>query len=779
MSITVPSAPLAHQAERRSLRLVWGGSQAAQQATDLPPVAHWELQGVAVADQEFAGSVLARFLSKMDASQSLDVEHIFGAARPSSTRYRCLVTLHGASLASPPDPDSITDALTFLAPGMWFKRVPADGSIHCKAWPLVAWVKPATTRLWHDRAPAQHHDAPSYVEAPYPTLWSARPLNLSSSDLSRWGHGVRIVQRIRPFQLDDSAQVELHATMRRLQAGALRCYGKDSPLSPFSGDPVLRQALIALMQQWLIKPRGCCFDMQIHAPQTLPAAAIDRLAREVFGHMPFDVSKPGPIEERRRFADASLPDQGVPALWPHATMARSLGTRVLYAPPATAIPDSGLLIGQTSAGPASTPVYLPPEVMTRHVMVSGSSGSGKSTLMLTAIAGTLSEQSGNGGVGFVTPHTDDANRLMNLISLERLGDVVLIDPEDLTHSACLNPLQGMRNNPARAHRVASQVCDLIDMLFETQNSIGPMIRSNIKHLVLLAGLRPDRNGTFLDMVRILEDIRYRDWLIGNCPDPAVASYWKRFIATNGDNGYQNWLPYMQARLVPFTANPKLKRLLCRPESTVNLRQAMDDGKIIICNLSKSVLQDTECRALGALLLAMFHDAVVSRGDQDPSLRRPFQLFVDEFQSFAGDGVGRMFAEVRKFGMGLCVSFQQTAQLANRWGRDSFLDSVLTNTATKFLFRQGTPDLGPMSPHYAPAVSPAEMARLPDFHAVATLPQHGQATTPFVMHVLPPETPATAAGAQAVRKHAQLHCTPIEQANQELMRLFDLPAAVLV
>lgn len=140
---------------------------------------------------------------------------------------------------------------------------------------------------------------------------------------------------------------------------------------------------------------------------------------------------------------------------------------------------------------------------------------------------------------------------------------------------------------------------------------------------------------------------------------------------------------------------------------------------------------------------------------------------------------RLFAESRKFGLELCVSLQQSGQLANRQGRERVADAVLANTATKFTFRLGPSDVETMEPYFASAVDARVMARLPDFHAVATLNEDHRSLSPFVMKVAQPSASSTASTEQHVRaRSARQFAVNIDQANQELIRLYDLHPSAL-
>jgi hypothetical protein len=230
-----------------------------------------------------------------------------------------------------------------------------------------------------------------------------------------------------------------------------------------------------------------------------------------------------------------------------------------------------------------------------------------------------------------------------------------------------------------------------------------------------------------------------------------------------------------APIAPFTTSPIMKRLLSRPDSSIDLAQAMRDKKIVLFNLSKGVLQDTEAQVLGSLILMKFFSAALGRAKLPADKRPPFHLYVDEFQSFATDSVPRMFSEARKFGLCLTTANQSLGQLQNRWGRSNIAESILANTATKFLFRLGPADMDTLQPFYKPQFGEETMANLPDFHAVACMSDHNRPLPPFVFRAnLVSPNPLGHMPAESMRELSrQRYSIPTEQANQELMKLFDL------
>jgi len=481
------------------------------------------------------------------------------------------------------------------------------------------------------------------------------------------------------------------------------------------------------------------------------------------------------------FAWANTPDQGIPAIMPGQIQLPTLGVPRHYPEPHVTPPQVGTVLGTTVCGQRSSAVALPVESRSRHVTLLGATGSGKSSLLKQMVVADIADPQRRCGVGLIDPHGDLVEGVLAMIPPERADDVVLIDIGDMESSACLNPLEGMQDDPILAQYVVGEIMSLIDMLFETKDSTGPQKRNCLRNLFHLAASTPGRHGTFLDALRILENSDYCDYLLSKCKDRNVVDFWGKFRKTrSSDNGFGEWLPYLMAPIAPFTTSPIMKRLLSRPDSTIDLAQAMRDKKIVLFNLDKSVLQDTEAQVLGSLILMKFFSATLGRARLPADQRPPFHLYVDEFQSFATDSVPRMFSEARKFGLCLTTANQSLGQLQNRWGRSNIAESILANTATKFLFRLGPSDMDTLQPYYKPQFGEETMANLPDFHAVACMSDHNRPLPPFVLRAsLVTPDPHSHVPAEDLRNLSRQRCAvPTDQANKELIKLFDLSAESL-
>lgn len=684
--------------------------------------------------------------------------------------------LTGNSLEKQTPAGVLPHVLQFAPSGVVVTAKPADSRFEQKAWQKNSTLDKLMDR---DRADVRHI-------WPFPKDLANWALTAPLYEPMELPETVEINIRVHAFSLDDDTCEELHKTLFRVQSGNLAVFHPDSPITSYSSSAELEISAAELMRRWLRHPSGYAVDCVVRSSAPLGEVARHKLAADVFGERPFemlrcfDMSAPQPLAQPA-LAWACTPDQGVPALMPAQLRLPSLGIPRHYPVPAVAPPQMGALLGTTVCGRRSSTVALPPECRSRHVALFGATGSGKSSLLTQMIAEDIADPQRSCGVGLIDPHGDLYQRVLGMIPPERADDVVLVDTSDIFNTACINPLEGMQDDPLHAQFVVGEIMSFIEMLFEVKDSSGPLLRANLRHLLLLSASNPGRHGTFLDAIRILEDADFRDFMLSKCKDRNVVDYWKKFKETRGsDHGFVEWMPYLMARLAPFISSPIMKRLINRPDSTIDIAQAMADKKIVLFNLSKGVLQDIECQVLGSLILMKFFSAALGRARVPEEQRAPFHLYVDEFQTFATDSVSRMFSEARKYGLCMTTANQSLGQLNNRWGRTNIAESILANTATKFLFRLGPSDMETLQPYFNSQFDAETMASLPDFHAVACMSNQNRPLPPFVLRAnlatTNPDKHITAT--DLLNLSRRLYTVPTGQANKELMELYDLSAESL-
>ena len=615
---------------------------------------------------------------------------------------------------------------------------------------------------------------------PFPEKLANWPLTAPLYEPLELPELVEISIRIHAFSLSEETCEHLHQTMMRVLGGNLAVFHPESPVAAYSASADLGNFAVELVRHWLCHPSGYAVDCVIRSSAVLSDVAGRRIAADVFGKRPIEMVSSCNTGVPVRLAKPTLAwactsTQGIPALMPGLIQLPTLAVPRHYSAPEVRPPQSGALVGTTVCGRFSSAVALPYDCRSRHVAIFGSTGSGKSSLMTQMIAEDIADPHRNCGVGLIDPHGDLYQRVLSIIPPERVDDVILIDTADLLNTACLNPLEGMRDNPLLAQFIVGEIMSLIELLFESKDTSGPMLRNNLRYLLLLSISMPSRHSTFLDVVRILEDADFRDYLLSKCNNRGVVDYWENFKKTKGNEcGFAEWLPYIMARLSPFVASPIMKRLLCRPNSTINLAQAMREKKIVLFNLNKGVLQDIECQVLGSLVLMKFFSAALSARHTTAEGRPAFHLYVDEFQTFATDSVPKLFSESRKYNLCLTTANQSIGQLQNRWGRTNIAESILANTATKFLFRLGPSDIDTLQPYFRPQFEAREMATLPDFHAVACMSDQNRPLPPFVMRAnLVTTNLDVHASISSVIDSARRYTVPIAQANDELSRTYNL------
>ena len=595
-----------------------------------------------------------------------------------------------------------------------------------------------------------------------------------------------IVIRVHGFSLDVDTCESLHRTLFRIQSGNFAVFHPSSPIAEYSVATQLQEPTVNLVRHWLQHPAGFAVDCVVKSSEPLSAAAESRIVGDIFGKHPFQrvlsANASASFElASPEFSWAISRAQGLPALMPAQTVLAPLAVPRHYSAPTVTPPTHGSFLGTTVCGRRSSTVSLPIASRSRHVAVLGATGAGKSSLFTQMMAADIADPDRKCGIGLIDPHGSLYQRVLELIPPERADDVILVDTSDPYSTACLNPLEGMKDDPVHANFVVTELMSLVELLFEGENTSGPMTRSNLRNLFLLTTGTPGRHSCILDAVRILEDVDYAEYLMSKCKDRNVLSYWEKFKKTTGtDQGYGAWAPYMMARLTPFVASPIMKRLLNRPDSSIDLAEAMQERKIVLFNLNKGLLNESECQVLGSVILSKFFAAALGRSVLPEAQRTPFHLYVDEFASFANDATPRLFSEARKFGLCLNVAFQSLGQLENRWGRSNVAHAVLANCATKFIMRLGPADTSTLEPYFQPNFDAAAITSLPDFHAVACMTDNNRPIPPFVLkaHLASPDPQKHMPVTQLEEKSRQRYCVPIEQANRELARTFELDLASL-
>lgn len=767
MTDTITHAPAGPPLRHRHLRLVPAANTGGLVAT-VPTATHrLVLAGWRPApDPRVRVSAWAGLLEQMWPGEVLRLVHTLRRSGQKPEAYTLTIDLlQPLSARASQTPRAMRQAIVSLLPGQEFDVAPVDAEGATADLPLRAVITPANVVL------AERRSGPGSVAIGFEPLPRTAPFPV---DLPSWALTVpfdepladtlQLEVQIRAEELNDTRRQQWHELLRRLRSGNVRAFQPGAPLAEECADASLREAVEALLKTWLRQPAiGFSLRLAIRSAEDLSAFVLRRIARDVLGRMPFELVLTSEEADMEAASSPLLrPGQGIPGLFAPENRLATFDVPEIVPTPAALPEGPGSVVGHAGR---DTPVAIPDALRLMHLAVLGGTGTGKSSFMLRM----LMEDIRRGfGAGLIDVHGDMCDRALDLLPPEEHHRVVVIDIDDPEFSVALNPLHGTQGNPDLQSYVANQILEIIERLFETPESTGPKMRNNVRHALIAAMCHPE-GGTLADAARVFEDPAFRRWLLSRA-DRQTADYFKAFVATDGEHGFANWLPYMLARFHPFVTNRKMRRILCRP-STLNLRQAMDEGWLLFFRVSKSALQELECSLLGTLLLLQFQVAALSRASVPESQRRPFYLYVDEFHTFANDSTPALFREARKFGLGLTVATQSLSSLRHRNGGD-LANAVLANTATKALFRLSPLDARMLEEYVEPEFTARHLSRCPNYQAVLSLA--GADMSAFRLHAALPQPVGTAVCIQRLRQASgRRHGTPLAEADAMLARR-DLP-----
>ncbi len=366
----------------------------------------------------------------------------------------------------------------------------------------------------------------------------------------------------------------------------------------------------------------------------------------------------------------------------------------------------------------------------RHIYVVGKTGTGKTTLLRNMMIADI--QSGK-GVAVLDPHGEFADSLLDYVPEERVNDVIYFDPSDMANPIAFNPMEQV--NPEFRHLVASGIMSVFKKIWVDAWSARMEYILNNTLLALLEF--PDT--TLLGVMRMFSDKEFRKRIVENLQDPVIKAFWRDEFANYGQRLEAEALAAIQNKVGQLVSNPLLRNILGQPRSTLNMREIMDQGKILVVNLSKGKLGEDNSALLGAMIITRFQLAAMSRVDMPERDRRDFFLYVDEFQNFATDSFANILSEARKYGLSLVLAHQYIGQL-EAGDNTRVRDAIFGNVGTIICFRVGASDAEFLEKEFMPQFLQNDLVNL-DFACVyIRLMIDGMASQPFSANTLPPMQP---------------------------------------
>jgi hypothetical protein len=351
-----------------------------------------------------------------------------------------------------------------------------------------------------------------------------------------------------------------------------------------------------------------------------------------------------------------------------------------------------------------------------HIYCIGKTGVGKSTLLKNM---AISDIERGNGLGIIDPHGDIAEDILNHIPTGRLKDVVYFDPSDLDHPIAFNPLHAI--HPNYHHLVASGLVSTFRKVWS--ESWGPRLEYILRFTLLTLLWYP--NATLLDIQPLLTDIRFRNDVLVYVKDEHILSFWK--------NEFEKYSPSLRNDAITpilnktglFISSLPLRNIVGQKTSSFRMQRILDDGKILIINLSKGKIGEDACALLGSMLVTSIQLAAMHRATQEEHKRKPFYLYIDEMHSFVTLAFADILSEARKYKLSLFITHQYIHQL-----QEPVRKAIFGNVGTIISFRVGAEDAEYLAREFHPAFVEKDLINLPRYSMYLKLMIDGATSQPF-------------------------------------------------
>ncbi|MCL4354516.1 DUF87 domain-containing protein [Patescibacteria group bacterium] len=358
----------------------------------------------------------------------------------------------------------------------------------------------------------------------------------------------------------------------------------------------------------------------------------------------------------------------------------------------------------------------------KHVYVIGKTGTGKSTLIANM---AIDDMRNKRGFCVIDPHGDLCEILLNYVPSYRVNDVIYLDPSDPEFAFSLNPLEV--EQPYQKELVVSGFVSIFHKLYG--HTWGPRLEYILRNTVMSVIDMPD--ATLLMVPEMLANETFRNKVVEKLKDPVLVGFWKNEFANYTDRLRAESIMPIQNKVGQFVSSTVIRNIIKSPKSTINLQKIMDEGKIVLLNLSQGKLGEDNAALLGAMAITKLQLAAMNRVTQHESERKDFYLYVDEFQNFATTSFVKILSEARKYRLNLILANQYIAQIP-----EEVRSAIFGNAGTMLSFLIGAEDNRYMAREFIERFKEEDLLSLGNYQAIIKLAVDNITQPPFLCYTLP-------------------------------------------
>lgn len=358
----------------------------------------------------------------------------------------------------------------------------------------------------------------------------------------------------------------------------------------------------------------------------------------------------------------------------------------------------------------------------RHVWTIGKTGTGKSTLIANMAIDDLKKDR---GLAVIDPHGDLTEILLDYIPGKRINDTVYFNPADKDSPIVLNPLEV--TNKEEAELVVSGIVSIFQKIFGF--SWGPRLEYILRNSLLT--LAEIEGSTLEDVLTLLSNRKFRDKIVEKTQDPTLKNFWINEFNKMPDRLQSEAISPIQNKVGQFVTSPLIRRIIGHPKSSISIDEIMNDGKILLANLSQGRIGEDNAALLGAMVITKIQLAAMRRVNMQEEKRRDFYLYVDEFQNFATTSFIKILSEARKYRLDLMLANQYMAQIP-----EDVQKAILGNAGSIISFGVGAEDAQILFKEFAEVFSENDLVNLSNYQIATKLMIDGHASRPFLAHTLP-------------------------------------------